>query len=300
MKGRGSVKLLTFHGPEGLQLGVHTDAGIIDVAAASEELETSSPGSIEEVLASPETGIAELRVLVDRAEGAPSGAAWLLDEMGVRYGPVVPAPGKIICIGLNYRRHAAETNSPVPETPVVFSKFQNTICGSGDSVALPTVATQYDYEVELGVVIGKLTRNVSTEEALDHVFGYCTANDISVRDLQMRTSQWLLGKTLDNFLPIGPYLVTADEVGEPQTLQIRCWVNGELRQDSHTGDMIFSVAEIISYISRYFALEPGDLIVTGTPEGVAMGREDKPWLKPGDEVEVEVERLGKLKNVMIA
>ena len=294
------MKLLTFHGADGLRLGVRTDAGVIDVTAASEELETPAPASIDEVLADPETSIAALQILVDRAAGAPSGAPWLLDEMGVRYGPAVPDPGKIICVGLNYRRHAAETNSPVPETPVLFSKFNNTICGSGDSVPLPTVATQYDYEVELGVVIGKLTRNVSQDEALDHVFGYVTANDVSVRDLQMRTSQWLLGKTLDNFLPVGPYLVTADEAGDPQTMRIRCWVNGELRQDSTTGDMIFSVAEVISYISRYFPLEPGDLIITGTPEGVAMGREDKPWLKPGDEVEVEVERLGKLKNVMIA
>ncbi len=160
--------------------------------------------------------------------------------------------------------------------------------------------TEYDYEVELGVVIGTPARNVSEEDALDYVLGYVTSNDISVRDLQTRTSQWLLGKTLDNFLPVGPYLVTADEVGDPQHLGIKTWVNGEIRQDSSTGDMIFTVAQIISYISRYFTLEPGDLIVTGTPEGVAMGREDKPWLKPGDEVVVEVEKLGVLKNVMIA
>ena len=149
-------------------------------------------------------------------------------------------------------------------------------------------------------MIGKSARNVGHEDALDYVLGYVTSNDISVRDLQTRPSQWLLGKTLDNFLPVGPYLVTADEVGDPQHLAIKTWVNGDLRQNSNTGDMIFPVAEIISYISRYFTLEPGDLIVTGTPEGVAMGREDKPWLVPGDEVVVEVENLGTLKNVMIA
>jgi 2-keto-4-pentenoate hydratase/2-oxohepta-3-ene-1,7-dioic acid hydratase in catechol pathway len=188
----------------------------------------------------------------------------------------------------------------VPETPVLFSKFLNTIAAYGDSVSLPPVATQYDYEVELGVVIGKPARNVSEDDALDYVLGYVTSNDISVRDLQSRTSQWLLGKTLDNFLPVGPYLVTADEAGDPQLLDIKTWVNGDIRQNSNTGDMIFTVAQIVSYISRYFTLEPGDLIVTGTPEGVAMGREDKPWLKPGDEVVVEVGKLGALKNVMVA
>ncbi len=209
-----------------------------------------------------------------------------------------PHPGKIICIGLNYRKHAVETNSPIPEVPVVFSKFSNTITANGELVPLPGVAHQYDYEVELGLVIGKRASHVSEEEALGHVLGYFTANDVSVRDLQTRTSQWLLGKTLDKFLPIGPWLVTADEVGNPQDLRLRTWVNGEIRQDSHTGDMIFTVAQIVSYLSKYFALEPGDIIVTGTPEGVAMGRPDKPWLKPNDEVVVEVDRLGRLTNVM--
>jgi 2-keto-4-pentenoate hydratase/2-oxohepta-3-ene-1,7-dioic acid hydratase in catechol pathway len=165
-------------------------------------------------------------------------------------------------------------------------------------VPLPAVAHQYDYEVELGVAIGTRASHVGEEEALGCVLGYFTANDVSVRDLQFRTSQWLLGKTLDRFLPIGPWLVTADELGNPQDLRLRCTVNGEIRQDSTTGDMIFSVAQIVSYLSRYFVLEPGDIIVTGTPEGVALGRPDKPWLKPNDEVVAEVDRLGQLKNVM--
>lgn len=294
------MKLLQFQGGDGLKLGVKTESGVIDVAAASEALGVNAPSSLIETIEVGQPAIDALQSLVDAASGSESAASWTLDEMGLQYGPAVEDPGKIICVGLNYRRHAAETGMAVPETPVLFSKFLNTIASYGDSVSLPPVATQYDYEVELGVVIGKPARNVSEADALDYVLGYVTSNDISVRDLQSRTSQWLLGKTLDNFLPVGPYLVTADEVGDPQLLSIKTWVNGELRQNSNTGDMIFTVAEIVSYISRYFTLEPGDLIVTGTPEGVAMGREDKPWLKPGDEVVVEVEKLGALKNVMIA
>jgi 2-keto-4-pentenoate hydratase/2-oxohepta-3-ene-1,7-dioic acid hydratase in catechol pathway len=294
------MKLLTFHGAEGLRLGLRTEHGVVDIADAGVEFDMSVPQTLADVIAGGEDDMSSLQKLEEQAGAAPAGTAWLLDEMGVRYGPAVAAPGKIICIGLNYRRHAVETNAPIPEVPVLFSKYSNTVCASGDNIPLPPIATQYDYEVELGVVIGKQARNVAMEDALSYVLGYVTANDISVRDLQMRTSQWLLGKTLDNFLPVGPYLVTADEIGDPQTLRLRCWVNDDLRQDSSTGDMIFSVAEIISYISRYFTLEPGDLIITGTPEGVAMGREEKPWLKPGDEVVAEVDRLGRLKNLTIA
>jgi 2-keto-4-pentenoate hydratase/2-oxohepta-3-ene-1,7-dioic acid hydratase in catechol pathway len=294
------MKLLQFQGGDGLKLGVKTDSGIVDIATAADALGLEAPTSLIEAIEVGQPAIDALQGVVEAVASSDASAEWMLDEMGLQYGPAVADPGKIICVGLNYRRHAAETGMAVPETPVLFSKFLNTIASYGDSVSLPPVATQYDYEVELGVVIGKPARNVSEEDALGYVLGYVTSNDISVRDLQTRTSQWLLGKTLDNFLPVGPYLVTADEVGDPQLLGIKTWVNGDIRQDSTTGDMIFTVAQIISYISRYFTLEPGDLIVTGTPEGVAMGREDKPWLKPGDEVVVEVERLGVLKNVMIA
>lgn len=293
------MKLLTFREGDTLKLGLRIDSGVIDVAAAGAALGIEGlPASIEAVFAGGEAALRALSDLANKAAFAPAGEAWLCDEMGLRHGPCVPHPGKIICIGLNYRKHAIETNSPIPEVPVVFSKFSNTIAANGELVPLPTVAHQYDYEVELGVAIGKRTAHVSEADALGSVFGYFTANDVSVRDLQTRTSQWLLGKTLDKFLPIGPWLVTAEEVGNPQDLRLRCSVNGETRQDSHTGDMIFSVAQIISYLSTYFTLEPGDIIVTGTPEGVAMGRPDKPWLKPNDEVVVEVDRLGTLKNVM--
>jgi 2-keto-4-pentenoate hydratase/2-oxohepta-3-ene-1,7-dioic acid hydratase in catechol pathway len=211
----------------------------------------------------------------------------------------VGTPEKIICIGLNYKRHARETGMAVPETPVLFSKFNNTLAATGEPIPLPDNAIQYDYEVELGVVIGKEARYVSVDEAPGYVFGYFTVNDMSVRDLQFRTSQWLLGKTPDKFFPTAPYLVTADEVGDPQNLGLSCWVNGELRQNSNTSDMIFSVAECISYISQYMTLKPGDVISTGTPEGVVLGMTEKNWLKPGDEVTVEVEGLGKCTNRMV-
>ncbi|MBK8797360.1 MAG: fumarylacetoacetate hydrolase family protein [Anaerolineales bacterium] len=214
------------------------------------------------------------------------------------YAPIL-APEKIVCVGLNYRRHAAESGMAVPTSPVLFSKFNNTLAGAGEAIPLPAVATQYDYEVELAVVIGREAASVSEEEALNYVFGYCTANDLSARDLQMRTSQWLLGKTLDKFLPLGPAIVTADGVDDPQALAVRGWVNGDLRQNANTAGMVFPWAHLVSYISQHMTLQPGDIILTGTPEGVVLGRAQKDWLVPGDEVVVEVEKLGKLANPMV-
>jgi 2-keto-4-pentenoate hydratase/2-oxohepta-3-ene-1,7-dioic acid hydratase in catechol pathway len=186
----------------------------------------------------------------------------------------------------------------IPETPVVFSKFNTALAAHRQPVRLEKNAEQYDYEAELVVVIGRRARFVPEAEALSYVFGYCNGNDLSARDLQTRTSQWLLGKTLDHFMPIGPYLVTADEIGDAQSLGVWCWVNGERRQNSNTKDMVFSIAQLISYLSQYMTLEPGDLISTGTPEGVIVGMKEKIWLKPNDVVEIEVEGLGKLVNRM--
>lgn len=283
------MKLVTIK-PD-LRLGIRTDAGIIDVAAANH---SAAPKTMNALFAEGEAGLNALREV---AISAPQSAVLSEDSVGI--GPCVPNPGKILCVGLNYARHAAESGAATPTTPVLFSKFGNTIAGPGDEIPLPAAAEQYDYEVELVAVIGKRTRDVSVEHALDHVFGYCTGNDLSARDLQMRTSQWLLGKTLDKFMPVGPYLVTADEVGDPQTLDLKCWLNGELRQNSNTSDMIFSVAEVVSYASRYMTLEPGDIISTGTPEGVILGMNPKVWMKPGDEVTVEVAKLGRMTNVMV-
>ena len=286
------MKLLTFHRNNVLQLGIRTEEGVVDVAWASDG-EEQFPLTMDAVIRG---GTEALKVLQSLVKQPP--ADWLLNEKDLQPGPCVGTPEKLICIGLNYKRHAQETGMPIPESPVLFSKFNNALAETGEPIPLPDNAVQYDYEVELGVVIGKEARYVRADEALDYVFGYFTVNDMSVRDLQFRTSQWLLGKTPDKFFPTAPYLVTAEEVGDPQDLKLSCWVNGELRQNSNTADMIFSVAECISYISQYMTLKPGDVISTGTPEGVVMGMKEKNWLKPGDKVVVEVEGLGKCTNQM--
>jgi 2-keto-4-pentenoate hydratase/2-oxohepta-3-ene-1,7-dioic acid hydratase in catechol pathway len=217
----------------------------------------------------------------------------------ISYAPIVPAPGKVLCIGLNYRRHAAETGAQEPTAPLLFGKFNNAIAAHEEDIPVSPSWEKVDYEAELCVVIGKKARYVREEDALDYVLGYCNANDLSERALQFASSQWLLGKTLDKFLPIGPYLVTADEIGDPQNLPVRGWLNGELRQNSSTADMIFSVAQCISYASQFFTLEPGDIISTGTPEGVILGMKEKVWMKPGDVYEVEIGPLGRLRNELI-
>lgn len=223
---------------------------------------------------------------------------WIQEEE-VTFLPCILTGKKIICVGLNYKKHAEESGMDVPKYPILFNKFSNGLAGHQSVVQLPETAVENDYEAELGVVIGHRTKNVSEEEALDVVFGYCNVNDLSARDLQMRTGQWMLGKTLDGYCPVGPYLVTADEVGDPNQLEIKLTLNGEVRQSSNTVDMIFSVPAIISYVSKYMTLEPGDLILTGTPEGVIMGypEDQKQWLKNGDEVTVEIEKLGALTTV---
>jgi 2-keto-4-pentenoate hydratase/2-oxohepta-3-ene-1,7-dioic acid hydratase in catechol pathway len=294
------MRLLTFQSAQGLRLGVKTEQGIIDVAAARTALGENAQAvdTIEALCTAGTSALAALNELVALAQQHKAAASWLLQEEDVQFGPCVSPLGKIICVGLNYRRHAAESGMPVPTSPVLFPKYNNALAAAGEAVPLPTNAVQYDYEAELAVVIGRRARDVSEDQALSYVLGYSNANDVSARDLQFRTNQWMLGKTLDKFLPIGPYLVTADEVGDPQKLSIRCWLNGELRQNSNTADMVFPVAYLVSYLSQYLTLEPGDIIVTGTPEGVISGMKNPVWMKPGDETAVEVGELGRLTNVM--
>jgi 2-keto-4-pentenoate hydratase/2-oxohepta-3-ene-1,7-dioic acid hydratase in catechol pathway len=212
----------------------------------------------------------------------------------------LPRPGKIVCVGLNYRDHANETGQPIPSEPVLFSKYANSVVGPGADVVVPPDADKIDYEAELAVVIGRRASAVPTGEALDHVAGYTCANDVSSRSLQFRSSQWLLGKAIDTFLPLGPYLVTADEVPDPQALGIRCLVNDELRQSSDTGQMIFGVAELVSFASRTITLEPGDVLITGTPAGVGMAADPPRYLRPGDRMRIEIDGLGELDNTVRA
>ncbi len=215
----------------------------------------------------------------------------------VRLLAPLPRPSKIICIGLNYMDHCREQNVKVPERPLVFAKFPNAVTGPYDIIEWDSTLTdQVDYEVELGVVIGKTARRVTQERALDYVFGYTVANDVSARDLQFSDTQWVRGKSLDSFCPLGPVIVTADEILDPQMLALRTTVNGQVLQDSNTSEMIFGVRELISFLSQAFTLEPGDLILTGTPDGVGVFRKPPVFLHDGDQVVVEVERIGQLEN----
>lgn len=294
--------LLTFRQNEEYFLGVKTEQGILDVAAANRVIGVRDLADTPSALYSAGlSALPELSAFVASALTRSERPAWLLDEGGLDIGPCLPRPGKIICIGLNYRNHARESKMEIPAVPVLFSKFQNAVAAPGESVPLPPNAEKYDYEAELAVVIGKRARYVSEENALEFVLGYCCANDVSERELQGKTSQWLLGKSLDKFLPLGPYLLTADEVKDPQNWPVRCWLNGELRQNSNTADMIFSVAQLVSFISQYMTLEPGDLISTGTPEGVILGMpRPRAWMKPGDTMTVEIGPLGRLTNPLTA
>jgi 2-keto-4-pentenoate hydratase/2-oxohepta-3-ene-1,7-dioic acid hydratase in catechol pathway len=208
----------------------------------------------------------------------------------------ITRPGKIVCVGLNYRDHAEEGGLELPEAPLLFAKWPNSLIGDGDPIVLPPETTQVDYEAELGVVIGAIGRRVAERDALDHVEGYICLNDVTARDLQFGDGQWTRGKSPDTFCPVGPRLVAREEIGDPQALGIRCLLNGEAMQDSSTAQMIFSVAEIIAYVSQIITLEPGDLIATGTPAGVGVFRDPKVLLEDGDEVSVEIQGVGTLTN----
>jgi 2-keto-4-pentenoate hydratase/2-oxohepta-3-ene-1,7-dioic acid hydratase in catechol pathway len=230
-----------------------------------------------------------------------SGDLSRLDGDGMRIGAPLARPGKVVCIGLNYRAHAEESDALPPTEPVVFLKTPYTVVGPNDPVLIPRGSTKTDYEIELGVVIGRTARYLdSAEDGLACVGGYAVSHDVSEREFQLeRGGTWDKGKNCETFNPLGPWLVTADEVPDPQALDLRLWVNGNVRQSGSTKDMIFQVGEIIHYLSQFMVLEPGDIINTGTPSGVALGHPDpKPYLRPGDVVELEISGLGRQRQVM--
>lgn len=208
-------------------------------------------------------------------------------------------PQKIVCVGLNYRDHAEEQGVDLPERPLLFAKWPNTLIGPGDSIRIPSICEHPDYEAELGVVLGRRASKVSTDDALEFVRGYVVANDVSGRDLQFADGQWVRGKSLDTFLPVSE-LVPASEVPDPQALPIRAILNGETMQDSSTSNQIFGVAEVIAFVSQAITLEPGDLIITGTPAGVGAFRKPPVWLRPGDEITIEIDGLGSITNPVVA
>jgi 5-carboxymethyl-2-hydroxymuconate isomerase len=212
----------------------------------------------------------------------------------------IDRPGKIVCIGLNYRDHAEEQGVDLPTAPLLFAKWQNALIGPGEPIVIPPIVTRCDYEAELGVVIGSRVRDVSAENALEAVAGYICVNDVSARDLQFADGQWTRGKSPDTFCPVGPRLVPRDEVADPQSLAIRAVLNGETMQESTTANMVFGVAELIAYITQTITLEAGDLIATGTPAGVGAFRDPKVFMQPGDEITIEIEGLGSLSNPVAA
>jgi len=295
------MKLLSISTSQGPRLGIKLSDGILIVSRIPDPSGTAAsplPRTLDEALSAPggiERLLLALRSLIDR----PNVNEFLIAENQVKIcRPLLP--GNVFCVGLNYRDHAVECNRPIPKSPILFAKWNSAIIGPGEAVVLCADSTQVDYEAELAVVIGKVCRGVSAKSALDYVAGYMCANDISARDFQREDGQWVRAKSQDTFGPIGPYLVTADETGDPQSLGIRCWVNGRQLQNSNTGDMIFGVRELIAFISRGITLYPGDVICTGTPKGIGQAQNPPVYLKAGDEVVVEIDKVGRLSNPVVA
>lgn len=225
---------------------------------------------------------------------------WLVPSQDAYWFAPVPRPGKIICIGLNYRDHAAESKMPIPEKPVVFSKFSTCVIAPGEPVVLPSTSQQVDYEAELAVVIGRRAKQVSADRAYDYVLGYTAFNDVSARDFQFADGQWQRGKSCDTFAPMGQTIVTADEIPDPHKLSIKLVLNGKTMQDSNTDQLIFGVPALIEFLSQSITLEPGDVIATGTPPGVGFARNPPVFLKPGDRMEVLIEGIGGVGNPVVS
>ncbi len=288
------MKLLTFYRNGSLALGARTDSGILDVAACAPD---SVPKTMDEFI----TAQPDARQALADFVASPGRAVLYLDESKLKLGPCVPSPVKIVGIGLNYREYAKVENIPIPEYPRLFSKFSDSVRATGEPVIIPASSDQVDYEAELCVVIGKDASNVDEAHALEYVLGYCNANDVSSRDFQNLTPSWVPGKCCDSFAPIGPYLVTKDEVADPNDLHVRGWWNGVLVQDFRTSDMIRSVEYIVAFTSKFIHLRPGDIIFTGTSVGLIMNlpESERVWLKEGDTLEVEIDGFGRLVNPVV-
>lgn len=292
-----NAKILSIKNGDGSEtMGVMSSKGIIDIRAVAKKLNIAAPYTLDQLL--QEGNATAFNKVVAGAE--KSGVPYL-SEAKIRYGRLFKSPGKIICVGINYRQYAEEVGVAKPAAPALFNKYNNSLAAHNSVLEIPSPDVSYklDYETELLVVVGKKGRNIPESEALNYVAGYCTANDFTSRDLQLELpgSQWMVGKTLDQYAPIGPHFVTADLVGNPNNLQVQTFVNGEMRQNSNTSDFIHNVPKLLAYISTYWSLEPGDIIFTGTPQGVIanMPKDQQVWLKKGDVVTSVVEKLGELK-----
>lgn len=277
------MRLVNFRNGEKAQFGVERDGYIYSLAAAGYMNDA-------EFFCGGEKALEAAHALVTRgyAEPIPLESAQLL-------APVLK-PGKILCVGLNYRDHAIESNMPIPEVPTIFLKLPYAVTAPDAEIVLPHNSNQPDYEAELAVVIGRGGRNIRAKDWEQHVLGFTILNDVSTRDVQLATTQWTLGKSFDTFAPMGPVIVTRDEIADPHSLDIKLSIDGEVLQHSNTKHLIFRIPDLIAYIASIVPLEPGDVISTGTPAGVGLGRKPQRWLKPGEEIVVEIEGIGKLRN----
>ncbi len=279
------MRLVTYSTGDAARAGIVIDDKVVDLGPAGYS-DTLS------FLADGDKAIAAAGAL------EPAGDAPALSD--VKLHAPVPKPDKFICIGLNYRDHAIESGMGIPELPTVFTKYPNAICGHGDDIVLPAVSDQVDYEAELAFVIGKRCHKVKKEDWLDVVFGYTMVHDVSARDYQLATSQWTIGKTFDTFGPMGPAIVSKDEIADPHDLRIRLDLNGRTLQDSNTKQLVFDIPYLVEYLSTVMTLEPGDVVSTGTPPGVGFARKPPIFMKPGDEAVVKIEGLGELRNRCVA
>ena len=285
------MKLVTFHSGKGLHVGAVKGDQLVNLTRAAEGKEAPWFATMEALLNAGEPAMREAQRLLDRStERQPL--------KSVRLGPPVPHPSKILALGFNYHEHAEEFSTKAPEVPLIFAKYPNSICGPFDPIILPPGDDdpQVDYEAELAVVIGRRCKGVSAAKAMDVIAGYMSLNDVSERKWQFGDKQWTRGKSPDTFCPIGPWLITPEEVPDPHALGIRSRVNGDVRQDSNTSLLVHKIPRLIEYCSTAMTLEPGDIIATGTPTGVAMHRKPPLWLKPGDVVEIEIDGVGTIRN----
>jgi len=284
------MKLCTFRTDGQARLGAERDGAIVDLCAADATLPTTMRALLE--LGAPGLERARAALAAAREEHA-------IPRTRVRLLPPVGDPSKIVCIGLNYRDHAAEVKLELPTFVAAFAKWPNTLIGDGESIVIPAESHRVDYEAELAFIVGSRANHLSEENGLRAIAGYTCFNDVSVRDYQSRTSQWTLGKVFDTHGPCGPFLVTADEVPDPQALRIRCVIGDEVLQDSSTSEMVFGVARLVAQLSEIMTLEPGDIVATGTPAGVGTSRTPKRWLKAGERVRVEIDGVGRLENPIV-
>ena len=303
------MRLLTFQEDGIARPGIATGDYVIDIPGMSDAMNVPGLSECPDMLTlirGSEPALEQARQLLEVVEREIAAghsedllARGLLHPLdGLKLMAPVPNPSKIVAIGLNYRDHAREQGAPIPDRPIIFAKFPTSVIGPGDAITWdPALTQQVDYEAELAVVIGETARNVKEEDAYAFVAGYTCGNDVSARDLQFGDHQWVRGKSLDTFCPLGPALVTPDEIPDPQDLSIRAVLNGEVMQDSRTSEMIFGVRELIAFASRAFTLLPGDVILTGTPHGVGVFRKPPVFLKDGDRIAIEIERIGRLENV---